>query len=683
MARETLVSKPPWLKGNIVMVGLLLFCGHRVTYANNTNNGTLQKSTCNQRDCLRCDLDTAECVKCLYVMMADSRVCHSACPPGYSTTWAPYPAEGSPAAGNAVMGRICSEQSMLALVSGRDVGIIAGAAVAGAVCVGVVIGALLYMRRRTKPPPDHQRHDHPRHVPPRLWKDKRPNATEVSVAGEERAEFLEQLKSLRGEADNFLEMLSETRNRFRRLGGPDSATDTKAKAYRAVVRDLSRVLTLLNRREEHIVTVPADWRRLLSWAARVLARYKRQKAAKEAGDIPSLEPLSTGGTLYQTRKQAQAERCRLVALGAPCSTLSSGNLNSSRMSCSSRGSDPPTPCRETPPASQISSRSASMISLTPVIFEEEDEEAPENPEDILFDESLDTTPPSMKKSDNQDAIPDNDVEKQDLKVNGKVPVVCENSTKDESDIPSVHLDPMKDKDSKFRHYLEGELAKRGVPVISQDEALCGFKYVKETNNNITKKMNDLNDLCSIISDGYINAPSVIESLKNLRNIEHMRNADDSSSPYLNMERKLLQSQYKNQKFTHDIHEKEKEVNSLKSPPVSGICTDIGTPEPEAQISVRKDPVRGSVRGDKTSSKCDKINATLPGEDVYLNVIRKPVVARTTLSNDPYRDDTIDSSQEIKHKNRIVTKNSKIAPVSCKAEVTRHLSAPRCELTTEL
>ncbi|XP_064082782.1 uncharacterized protein LOC135198780 isoform X2 [Macrobrachium nipponense] len=616
-------------------------------------------------------------------MMADSRVCHSACPPGYSTTWAPYPAEGSPAAGNAVMGRICSEQSMLALVSGRDVGIIAGAAVAGAVCVGVVIGALLYMRRRTKPPPDHQRHDHPRHVPPRLWKDKRPNATEVSVAGEERAEFLEQLKSLRGEADNFLEMLSETRNRFRRLGGPDSATDTKAKAYRAVVRDLSRVLTLLNRREEHIVTVPADWRRLLSWAARVLARYKRQKAAKEAGDIPSLEPLSTGGTLYQTRKQAQAERCRLVALGAPCSTLSSGNLNSSRMSCSSRGSDPPTPCRETPPASQISSRSASMISLTPVIFEEEDEEAPENPEDILFDESLDTTPPSMKKSDNQDAIPDNDVEKQDLKVNGKVPVVCENSTKDESDIPSVHLDPMKDKDSKFRHYLEGELAKRGVPVISQDEALCGFKYVKETNNNITKKMNDLNDLCSIISDGYINAPSVIESLKNLRNIEHMRNADDSSSPYLNMERKLLQSQYKNQKFTHDIHEKEKEVNSLKSPPVSGICTDIGTPEPEAQISVRKDPVRGSVRGDKTSSKCDKINATLPGEDVYLNVIRKPVVARTTLSNDPYRDDTIDSSQEIKHKNRIVTKNSKIAPVSCKAEVTRHLSAPRCELTTEL
>lgn len=68
------------------------------------------------------------------------------------------------------------ERSMLALVSGRDVSIIAGAAVGGAVCVGVVIGALLYMRRRTKPAPDHLPHDH-RHPLPRLWPDKRPNTT--------------------------------------------------------------------------------------------------------------------------------------------------------------------------------------------------------------------------------------------------------------------------------------------------------------------------------------------------------------------------------------------------------------------------------------------------------------------------------------------------------------------------
>nr|XP_027226508.1 uncharacterized protein LOC113818516 [Penaeus vannamei] len=230
-------------------VALVLFLNAAGVCATSGRNGTLQKSTCNQPDCLRCDLETAECVKCLYVIMADTRECRSACPPGHATTWATH---------HALMGRVCTERSVLALVSGRDVTIIAGAAVGGAVCVGVVIGALLYMRRRTKPPPDNPRVDyrHHRYPIPRLWRDKRPKATEVSVADEERAEFLKQLATLRGEAGNFLEMLSETRNRFRRLGGPDSATDTRAKAYRAVVRDLSRVLTLLNRREEHIVTVP-------------------------------------------------------------------------------------------------------------------------------------------------------------------------------------------------------------------------------------------------------------------------------------------------------------------------------------------------------------------------------------------------------------------------------------------
>ncbi|KAK8722691.1 hypothetical protein OTU49_012170, partial [Cherax quadricarinatus] len=254
-------SQPPQILRPLI--GLLLLLQISSALASNHSNGTLQISSCNQPDCLRCDLETAECVKCLYVIMASSRVCHSACPPGHSSSWPPDPP---------LMGRVCTERSVLALVSGRDLSIIAGAAVGGAVCVGVIIGALLYMRRRAKPHPDQPPPDHPHHYPlPRLWRDKRPKTTEVSVADEERAEFLQQLDGLRGEASNFLEMLTHTRNRFRTLRGPDSPTDTKAKAYRAVVRDLSRVLTLLNRRDEHILTVPGDWRRLLTWAARVLA----------------------------------------------------------------------------------------------------------------------------------------------------------------------------------------------------------------------------------------------------------------------------------------------------------------------------------------------------------------------------------------------------------------------------
>ena len=56
--------------------------------------------------------------------------------------------------------------------------------------------------------------------------------TEVAVGGEERTEFLKELAGLRDECNNFLQMLSETRNKFRALGAHDSATDTKAKAYR-------------------------------------------------------------------------------------------------------------------------------------------------------------------------------------------------------------------------------------------------------------------------------------------------------------------------------------------------------------------------------------------------------------------------------------------------------------------
>ncbi|XP_063850741.1 uncharacterized protein LOC135094513 [Scylla paramamosain] len=296
-----------------LLLPLLLLCLRQECFvaANSDANdtATLQNSTCNQSHCLHCDLKTEKCVKCLYVIVASSRLCLTACPEGYSTSW---PSDSN------LLGRVCKERSMLALISGRDVTIIAGAAVGGAVCVGVVIGALLYMKRRAKPPPCYPQPEPRQRYPiPRLWKDKRPNATEKPVANEERVEFLEQLACLRGEATNFLEMLSHTQTRFRSLGSPDSPTDTKAKAYRAVVRDLSRVLTLLNRREEHILTVPGDWRRLLSWAARVLARYKRQKTMKESGDLPTLDPLYAGGTLYQTRRQTQAQRCRLVTQGAP------------------------------------------------------------------------------------------------------------------------------------------------------------------------------------------------------------------------------------------------------------------------------------------------------------------------------------------------------------------------------
>lgn len=571
----------------------MLFLNAAGVCATSGRNGTLQKSTCNQPDCLRCDLETAECVKCLYVIMADTRECRSACPPGHATTWATH---------HALMGRVCTERSVLALVSGRDVTIIAGAAVGGAVCVGVVIGALLYMRRRTKPPPDNPRVDyrHHRYPIPRLWRDKRPKATEVSVADEERAEFLKQLATLRGEAGNFLEMLSETRNRFRRLGGPDSATDTRAKAYRAVVRDLSRVLTLLNRREEHIVTVPGDWRRLLSWAARVLARYKRQKAAKEAGDITALEPLATG-TLYQTRRQAQAERCRLVAQGGQCSAPFQ---------------DPPTPrvtevhppaYRETTPCSQLSSRSASLMSLTHILEEEEEYEAADNHDDVLFSEN-------------------EEQEHEDAKLTP--------SEKDDLTVADKSLEKQNSPDADYG--------------VVNEKLLTESKFVKENNNNnITKNLSDLTN--NIVNIENFRPPSnVSENINNLKNLEHLR---EMAPVLIQTKENIAQDQEKKHAFNNnDIQTKENIAPTHKA------ITDLQTLYKE------------------------KINTTLTGEDVYINVIRKPVVTGLLLGGDPYRDDTIESAEE--RAPRLHVPRS-VPPRSCKIQMNRRLPPPKCELTTEL
>lgn len=46
--------------------------------------------------------------------------------------------------------------------------------------------------------------------------------------------------------------------------------------FRPVLKDLSRILILLNRPEDRIGLPPADWETLLAWGERVLRRYKKQ-----------------------------------------------------------------------------------------------------------------------------------------------------------------------------------------------------------------------------------------------------------------------------------------------------------------------------------------------------------------------------------------------------------------------
>ncbi|GLG95288.1 Protein of unknown function [Gryllus bimaculatus] len=53
-----------------------------------------------------------------------------------------------------------------------------------------------------------------------------------------------------------------------------------------VLKDLARILLLLNRSEENILTPPADWNTLFAWGERVLRRYKKQNPHQVAQAHP-------------------------------------------------------------------------------------------------------------------------------------------------------------------------------------------------------------------------------------------------------------------------------------------------------------------------------------------------------------------------------------------------------------
>ena len=86
----------------------------------------------------------------------------------------------------------------------------------------------------------------------------------------ERAEelFKEKLNLLRERAPTFLQMLNDMRRRLKEL----PADHQNVQQYKAVMRDVTRLLYLLNKRPEN-VEIPPDGLKLLSWAERILQRY--------------------------------------------------------------------------------------------------------------------------------------------------------------------------------------------------------------------------------------------------------------------------------------------------------------------------------------------------------------------------------------------------------------------------
>lgn len=88
----------------------------------------------------------------------------------------------------------------------------------------------------------------------------------------EREEFLKQLDELRPNASYFLAILNDTRCQIRKLYllGDHSGVYS----YKAIVRDLAKILILLNRPIHQIPSPTHDWNRLYLWALKILDQSK-------------------------------------------------------------------------------------------------------------------------------------------------------------------------------------------------------------------------------------------------------------------------------------------------------------------------------------------------------------------------------------------------------------------------
>lgn len=193
-----------------------------------------------ERGCLLCGPD-GQCAKCVHFITADAeRRCVLECPRGYIEQWSSQPQ---------LLGIVCQPNGysdpMLATVVSLTIG--------ACVCLLLVVGGVLTVRRK-----------------------QRLKGTRAALIDEttERDDFLKQLDELRPSAEYFLAMLNDTRRQIRKrfLAGDEAG----ANAYRTVVRDLAKVLILLNRPVELIARPPHDWPRVYSWARRILDRCRPQ-----------------------------------------------------------------------------------------------------------------------------------------------------------------------------------------------------------------------------------------------------------------------------------------------------------------------------------------------------------------------------------------------------------------------
>uniref|UniRef100_A0A1I8Q0P0 Uncharacterized protein n=1 Tax=Stomoxys calcitrans TaxID=35570 RepID=A0A1I8Q0P0_STOCA len=208
----------------------------------NEHTDTKQNTGCpltTSSHCLKCNREG--CIKCTFYLVTDTRQCVDRCPSGYVDQWSAH---------TEFMGRVCVPIGY----SGALMAALAGMFGGFLVCLSILAVAVMLVKRRRRR---------------KAIKQKLINENTM-----DRSDFLRQLNDMRPNAEYFLAMLNDTRRQIRKLylAGDVAA----ANSYRPIVRDLARILILLNRPIELIPAAPHDWNRLYSWSEQMLERYRPQ-----------------------------------------------------------------------------------------------------------------------------------------------------------------------------------------------------------------------------------------------------------------------------------------------------------------------------------------------------------------------------------------------------------------------
>ncbi|KAH1025238.1 hypothetical protein HUJ05_010001 [Dendroctonus ponderosae] len=209
----------------------------------------LLKADCTEPDCLQCGSNG--CEKCPKLIVNPSRRCVEECPFGYTKNWSTMVD---------FMGIVCSHNGNFLGLSSNALTILTGIVAGILLCLILFFVAFVYMKFRRK-----------RAV---VNSDTSSETDETP----ERRDFVKQLETLRPYSQCYLDMLNETRQQVRQLHqeGDNSAIGV----YKPVVRDLAKILLLLNRSPDSVV-IPDDWEHLFDWAEKALKRYKRMSDSSQ------------------------------------------------------------------------------------------------------------------------------------------------------------------------------------------------------------------------------------------------------------------------------------------------------------------------------------------------------------------------------------------------------------------